>query len=162
MSAPSASSSIYSFFSSIHFSYSLYDDDDDGDDDDAIAVLEDQLKSGPEMTRIEHLSDLHYPDADPPCHFCSNQSSLSIHDSNRLKIVSGGILDFCIHCLFFIFLFFHFCYSCYSCYSCCCCCWRFPSTSIRPTSFPICRIFTRFSSHLFPFFWMHRSAPFPL
>lgn len=53
-------------------------------------VLEDQLKSGPEMTRIEHLSDLHYPDADPPCHFCSNQSSLSIHDSNRLKIVSGG------------------------------------------------------------------------
>jgi hypothetical protein len=53
--------------------------------------LEDQLKSGPEMTRIEHLSDLHYPDADPPCHFCSNQSSLSIHDSNRLKIVSGGI-----------------------------------------------------------------------
>ena len=57
------------------------------------AVLEDQLKSGPEMTRIEHLSDLHYPDADPPCHFCSNQSSLSIHDSNRLKIVSGGIND---------------------------------------------------------------------
>lgn len=53
-------------------------------------MLEDQLKSGPEMTRIEHLSDLHYPDADPPCHFCSNQSSLSIHDSNRLKIVSGG------------------------------------------------------------------------
>ena len=56
-----------------------------------LAVLEDQLKSGPELTRIEHLSDLHYPDADPPCHFCSNQSSLSIHDSNRLKIVSGGI-----------------------------------------------------------------------
>ncbi|KAI9556871.1 hypothetical protein GHT06_016663 [Daphnia sinensis] len=55
-----------------------------------VELLEDQLKSGPEMTRIEHLSDLHYPDADPPCHFCSNQSSLSIHDSNRLKIVSGG------------------------------------------------------------------------
>ena len=53
-------------------------------------VLEDQLKSGPELTRIEHLSDLHYPDADPPCHFCSKQSSLAIHDSNRLKIVSGG------------------------------------------------------------------------
>ena len=70
-------------------------------------VLEDQLKSGPEMTRIEHLSDLHYPDADPPCHFCSNQSSLSIHDSNRLKIVSGGTYD-CIYsfCLIQRFIFY--------------------------------------------------------
>lgn len=39
---------------------------------------------------IEHLDDLKYPDADPPCHFCSQQTSTSIHDENRLKIVSGG------------------------------------------------------------------------
>ncbi|KAK6618505.1 hypothetical protein RUM43_013698 [Polyplax serrata] len=41
---------------------------------------------------IEHLDDLKYPNADPPCHFCSQQSSTSIHDENRLKIVSGGLV----------------------------------------------------------------------
>jgi hypothetical protein len=39
---------------------------------------------------VEHLPDLRYPDGDPPCHFCCQQTSTSIHDENRLKIVSGG------------------------------------------------------------------------
>lgn len=39
---------------------------------------------------VEHLADLRYPDGDPPCHFCCQQTSTSIHDENRLKIVSGG------------------------------------------------------------------------
>ena len=43
----------------------------------------------PEMG-VEHLPDLRYPDGDPPCHFCCQQTSTSIHDENRLKIVSGG------------------------------------------------------------------------
>ena len=39
---------------------------------------------------VEHLADLRYPDGDPPCHFCCQQTSTSIHDENRLKIMSGG------------------------------------------------------------------------
>ncbi|XP_068082130.1 rho guanine nucleotide exchange factor 11 [Anabrus simplex] len=41
---------------------------------------------------VEHLADLRYPDGDPPCHFCCQQTSTSIHDENRLKIVSGGLV----------------------------------------------------------------------
>ncbi|PNF21116.1 Pleckstrin homology domain-containing family G member 7 [Cryptotermes secundus] len=41
---------------------------------------------------VEHLPDLRYPDGDPPCHFCCQQTSTSIHDENRLKIVSGGLV----------------------------------------------------------------------
>ncbi|XP_046406302.1 uncharacterized protein LOC124171204 [Ischnura elegans] len=56
-----------------------------------LTVLESKLHSDPELG-VEHLTDLNYPDADPPCHFCCKQSSTSIHDENRLKIVSGGLV----------------------------------------------------------------------
>ncbi|XP_069692968.1 uncharacterized protein [Periplaneta americana] len=49
------------------------------------------IKLEPELG-VEHLSDLRYPDGDPPCHFCCQQTSTSIHDENRLKIVSGGLV----------------------------------------------------------------------
>nr|CAD7200811.1 unnamed protein product [Timema douglasi] len=50
------------------------------------------MKLEPDL-EVEHLADLRYPDADPPCHFCCQQTSTSIHDENRLKIVSGGVLS---------------------------------------------------------------------
>ncbi|KAF4533281.1 hypothetical protein B566_EDAN010516 [Ephemera danica] len=52
-------------------------------------LLQNKLNSEPELG-VEHLSDLSYPDADPPCHFCCKQTSTAIHDENRLKIVSRG------------------------------------------------------------------------
>ncbi|KAL0267948.1 UNVERIFIED_CONTAM: hypothetical protein PYX00_010071 [Menopon gallinae] len=55
------------------------------------SILLPTIKLEPEVG-IEHLDDLKYPDADPPCHFCSQQTSTSIHDENRLKIVSGGLV----------------------------------------------------------------------
>ena len=53
------------------------------------AVLQSKLNSEPEMG-VEHLSDLNYPDADPPCHFCCHQTSTAVHDENRLTIMSRG------------------------------------------------------------------------
>ncbi|KAF0295199.1 hypothetical protein FJT64_007227 [Amphibalanus amphitrite] len=38
----------------------------------------------------EHVSDLIYPNQDPPCHFCDVNRSEPIHGENRLRIVSGG------------------------------------------------------------------------
>ena len=39
---------------------------------------------------VTHVSELDFPDADPPCHFCCEQASTAIHDESRLQIVSGG------------------------------------------------------------------------
>jgi hypothetical protein len=39
---------------------------------------------------VTHVSELEFPDADPPCHFCCEQASTAIHDESRLQIVSGG------------------------------------------------------------------------
>ncbi|CAL8071827.1 unnamed protein product [Orchesella dallaii] len=41
---------------------------------------------------VTHVSELDYPDADPPCHFCCEQASTAIHDASRLQIVSGGLV----------------------------------------------------------------------
>ena len=39
---------------------------------------------------VTHISELDFPDLDPPCHFCCEQASTAIHDESRLQIVSGG------------------------------------------------------------------------
>ncbi|XP_059491244.1 uncharacterized protein LOC132205895 [Neocloeon triangulifer] len=59
--------------------------------DPTVSVLQSKLNSEPEMG-VEHLSDLSYPDADPPCHFCCHQTSTSVHDENRLTIMSRGLV----------------------------------------------------------------------
>ncbi|XP_065333971.1 uncharacterized protein LOC135935509 isoform X3 [Cloeon dipterum] len=59
--------------------------------DPTVSVLQSKLNSEPEMG-VEHLTDLNYPDADPPCHFCCHQTSTSVHDENRLTIMSRGLV----------------------------------------------------------------------
>ncbi|XP_037077066.1 uncharacterized protein LOC119098246 [Pollicipes pollicipes] len=42
---------------------------------------------------VEHVSDLIYPNQDPPCHFCDGNKSEPIHGEARLRIVSGGLVS---------------------------------------------------------------------